>query len=408
MITLRARYVFPVDRPPIEDGVVSLEGDRIVAVEPYSGQACMRERFNSALIPALVNAHTHLEFSDLKRPLGKPGMPFVEWIRTVIDYRQRLQSDPGQLADLRWPYARPVEEGLREALSGGTTAIGEIAAAPPQADFSKADVTAFLELRGPRSVDVEPQLGAAAAYLRLPFGYRQGLSPHAPYTVHASLLAGAVALCRSRNVPLAMHLAESREEIEFLQTGRGPLHDLLAERGLWEEDPQARLPTPLGYLQRLSAAPRTLVIHGNYLNDEEINYLAAQRDRMSVVFCPRTHAYFRHARHPWQEMLQRGVNVCLGTDSRASNPDLSVLEEVRFLVHHLGASPSEALQLGTLAGAKALGIAEQYGTLTPGKMASFACIQLARNSSGDPYERLLNRKSQPGMIFHRGRPLTKL
>jgi cytosine/adenosine deaminase-related metal-dependent hydrolase len=388
--------------------VVSFEGDRIVAVEPYSGQKTIRERSNSALIPAFVNAHTHLEFSDLKRPLGRPGMPFVEWIRTVIDYRQRVQSDPDRLADLRWPYARPVEEGLREGVSSGTTAIGEIAGAPPQTDFSMADVTAFLELRGPRSVDVEPQLGAAAAFLRLPFDYRQGLSPHAPYTIHGALLDGIVNLCRSRNAPLAMHLAESREEIEFLRSGQGPVRDLLDERGLWESDSSARLPTPLDYLQRLSAAPRTLVIHGNYLNDEEIDYLAAQRDRMSVVFCPRTHAYFGHEPHPWQKMLERGVNVCLGTDSRASNPDLSMLDEVRFLVRQLGASPSEALRLGTLAGAKALGIDDQYGTLTPGKKASFACIQLAHNSRGDAYERLLNRKSQPGMIFHRGRPLPRL
>jgi cytosine/adenosine deaminase-related metal-dependent hydrolase len=320
----------------------------------------------------------------------------------VIDYRQRVQSDPDRLADLRWPYARPVEEGLRESISSGTTAIGEIAAAPPQSDFSKADVTAFLELRGPREVDVDEQLGIADSFLRLRFDYRQGLSPHAPYTIHGALLDGIVGLCRSRNVPLAMHLAESREEIEFLQSGRGPLRVLLAERGLWEDDPSARFSRPLEYLQRLAASPRSLVIHGNYLNDEEIDFLAAHRQRMSVVYCPRTHAYFGHEPHPWKKMLQRGVNVALGTDSRASSPDLNMLEEIRFLVHHLGASPCEALQLGTLGGAIALGIDDQYGTLSPGKTATFVRVSLPKEERGDPYERLLHPKSRPIMTIHRG------
>jgi cytosine/adenosine deaminase-related metal-dependent hydrolase len=361
----------------------------------------MADRYNTALIPGFVNAHTHLEFSDLKRPLGKPGMPFVDWIRAVIEYRHLVQAEPDRLSDLRWPYARPVEEGLREAVSAGTIAIGEITAVRPQAELSGIDVTAFLELRGPRGEDADEQLGAAAAFLRLPFEYRQGLSPHAPYTVHPTLLERAIDLCRNRNVPLAIHLAESREEIDFLQSARGPLRDLLAERGLLEMDESSRLGTPLDYLHRLAAAPRSLVIHGNYLNEAEIDFLATNSKRMSVVYCPRTHAYFGHEAHPWQMMLQRGVNVALGTDSRASNPDLSMLEEVRFLVHHCGASPREALQLGTLAGAMALGIDDLYGTLSPGKTATFVRVALPNDASGDPYERLLHPKSRPIMTIHR-------
>jgi cytosine/adenosine deaminase-related metal-dependent hydrolase len=399
----RARYVFPVDRPPIEDGVVVIQGDRIASVEPYSGQVGAAGGENTAIVPGFVNSHTHLEFSDLKRPLGHKGMPFVEWIRAVIDYRQRLRTEPERLGDLRWPYARPVEEGLQEAISSGTIAIGDIAAIPPQGELGPVDLTAFLEVRAPRATDVEAQMGAAATFLGMKFDYRHGISPHAPYTVHPTLLDGAIELSRMRNVPLAMHLAESREEIEFLRTSGGPLRELLAERNAWEEEAFVGPARPLDYLQRLSGAPRSLVVHGNYLDAEEIEFMAQHCARMSLVFCPRTHAFFEHEPHPWRKALARGVNVAIATDSRASNPDLNMLEEVRFLVHYGGASPAEALEMATLSGAKALGIDDRCGTLSPGKDATFVRVALPNDADGDPYEWLMHPKSRPIMVINRMR-----
>ncbi len=132
-------------------------------------------------------------------------------------------------------------------------------------------------------------------------------------------------------VPVAMHLAESREELDLLRDGTGPFQDLLDERSMW--DPQA-IPLgsrPLDYLRMLADAPRALVIHGNYLDDEELAFLGANRERMSLVYCPRTHAYFFHPPYPLGRALAAGVHVALGTDSRASNPDLSLLEEMRFV-----------------------------------------------------------------------------
>lgn len=283
--------------------------------------------------------------------------------------------------------------------------MGEIAGAPLHSDFQEMDLTVFLELRGAREIDVESQAGAAAAFLRLKFDYLQGVSPHAPYTVHQTLLERAVELCRMRNVPLAMHLAESRDEIEFLQTGVGPLRELLVERGQWEDGAISGTSKPLDYLQRLAAAPRTLVIHGNYLDDEEINFLAQHGDRMSLVYCPRTHAYFGHDPHPWRKLLERSGSVALGTDSRASNPDLNMLEELRFLTHHGGASPAEALEMGTLGGAAALGIDREYGTLTPGKTATFVVVSVPDDADGEAYDQLLHPKSHPMMTFYRRMPV---
>src|SRR5205823_8486807 len=138
---------------------------------------------------------------------------------------------------------------------------------------------------------------------------------------------------------------------------------------------------PLDYLQTLATAHRALVIHGNYLAADEIQLLAAHRDCMSVVYCPRTHAYFGHEHYPLEAMLAAGVRVAVGTDSRASNPDLRLFEELREIARrHSAVSPEAVLQMGTLAGAEALGIAHEYGSITPGKRARLAVVTLPSNA----------------------------
>ena len=216
------------------------------------------------------------------------------------------------------------------------------------------------------------------------------MSPHAPYTVHPELLARAVELSAEHAIPLAMHLAESREEIDFLRDGRGPFRELLESRGGW--DPAARPlgARPLDELRLLARAHRTLVIHGNYLDDEEIDFLGRQR-QMAVVYCPRTHAWFGHARYPLEKLLAAGAIVALGTDSRASSPDLSLLAEMRHVAREFPAiSRATILELGTLGSARALGVDSQVGTLEPGKWANLAVIGLPEDAVADAHELLLD------------------
>ncbi|MDB5388137.1 MAG: Aminodeoxyfutalosine deaminase [Planctomycetaceae bacterium] len=128
------------------------------------------------------------------------------------------------------------------------------------------------------------------------------------------------------------------------------------------------------------------MIHGNYLSDDELGWLRNVRS-VSVVYCPRTHAFFGHAAHPWLKMLDLGINVAIGTDSRGSNPDLSVWEELRFLRSHFPrVDPAQILQLGTLSGAMALGLDDQIGTLEAGKRATLAVIDFGESKATDPYE----------------------
>jgi len=397
--TLKARYVFPVAAGPIGDGTVTVEGERIAAVGGKMPEGEVLDLGNAAILPGLVNAHTHLEFSDLAEPLGRPGIDFVAWIEAVIRLRREARGRAGE----------PVELGLQESIRAGTTALGEIAQPGWKTEpFEQAplEATVLLELIAPSEGRVPAAIESAkshveAAGTRRP--WHPGLCPHAPYSVHPELLRRLVAVYSQRRVPIAFHLAESREEIELLRFRSGPLRDFLGRIEGW--DPSVILPSarPLDYLRMLSPVRRLLVIHGNYLDDEEIALVADCRDRMAVVYCPRTHAYFGHDEYPLAKFLSAGVTVALGTDSRASSPDLSVLAEMR-LVARRGppVPPAELLRLGTLSAARALGLDAEAGSLEAGKWANLAVVRLPDRDAADPHELLFDSDAPVVATWFRG------
>jgi aminodeoxyfutalosine deaminase len=378
--TLRARWVLPMDRPPIAGGCVTVGDGQIVAVDaqPPAG-AVVTDLGDVALLPGLVNAHTHLEFSDLAAPLGRPGMTLPEWIRLVIGERKRASHDQ----------ASAIATGLAESLACGVTTVGEISTAPAvayEANGLQPSVVTFQESIGFSAQRVD----SAFADVEQRFcdsPHPSGLSPHAPYTVHPRLLDRIVEMAAARGAPVAMHLAESPEELELLATGDGPFRELLEERSMCDAQAIPRGSRPMDYLQRLAAAPRALVIHGNYLTADELEFCGQRRHSMSVVYCPRTHAYFGHAPYPLAAMLQSGVRVALGTDSRASNPDLNLLAEARFAAQHFPqVEPAAWLRMATLDAAVALGLGAEIGSLTPGKRADVIAVPCA---AADPFEAII-------------------
>ncbi|MFN0019556.1 MAG: amidohydrolase family protein [Pirellulaceae bacterium] len=391
--TFRARWVFPVEVPPLKDGVVRVVDGRIVSLGPYQPGETAADLGNVALLPGFINAHTHLEFSLLKQPLGRPGMPFAQWIGEVVSFRRGLAAEGTDLAD----YARQATEaGLRESSAAGVAGIGEIATSlwPAESFESCRDIhgTVFLELLGLAPERIEPLLSAAERHVsgRHESGFRRGLSPHAPYTVHPDLLRKVCELSLQKKIPLAMHLAESFEELELLRSHSGPLVERLKELGAWYPGALPRGIRSLDFLEMLSAAHQVLVIHGNFLSREEMAFLGARREKMTVVYCPRTQAYFPHGHYPLTELLAAGVRVAVGTDSRASNPDLSVFSELRHIAqHHPGVPSDEILKMGTLHAAEALGLANQLGSLFPGKSANFAIVPLSE-VEGEPLELLFH------------------
>jgi len=410
-VSLRARWVVPIDRPPIAGGVVTVAGGRILAVEPRPAGRPIQDLGDVALLPGLVNAHTHLEFSRLDQPLGTAGAGFADWIRGVIAWRRASATAGLPSSDREGKWSRPTTStdtaprasafasGLAESRASGVAALGEIATSDWQPQLAPGDPTVviFRELLGLSPERVGPNLALAAAHVARcrATSLRGGLSPHAPYTVHPRLLEGACRLSAEARVPLAMHLAESREELELLAVHRGPLVELLESLGAWHPDVLPAGRRALDYLRALAQAHRALVIHGNYLAADEIEFLAARREQMALVYCPRTHAYFGHAPYPLVQMLSCGVRVAIGTDSRASNPDLSLWHElVHIAARQTDVAPAEILRLGTLAGAEALGLADTMGSLTPGKQATLVTVPLAGNVQ-DVHAALLHSDAVP-------------
>ncbi len=394
-ISLRARIICPVDRPPLEGGVVTIDGERIVAVEAASpAGGLIRDLGDVALVPGFINAHTHLEYSHLRARLGRLGMPLVEWLPLAIAERQnRGHSAESSIAD-----------GTQESLLAGTCAIGEIATADPAAYPMDAEValTPFLEVigfsraRAASAFAAVKERLAAAQKLKI----EVGLNPHAPYTVSPGLVDQLVKLAQENNLPVAMHLAESAEEIEFLSAGTGPFRELLDARSMWDPEAIPLGSRPLDYLRLLADAPRALVIHGNYLDPDEHAFLAAHADRMTLVYCPRTHAYFQHPPYPLAELLAAGVRVVLGTDSRASNPDLNLLGEICHVARSHPAVPAEAiLDMATLSAAQALGCDDECGSITPGKLANLVGLPLRSNSLAE----LFASSAKPTAVWLRGR-----
>ena len=425
---LKARWIFPVDRPPIENGVVEIAGGIIVDVRQARPHEVAEDLGDVAILPGLINAHAHLEFNLVAKPFDPP-LPFTSWIRSLMAYRREAFG-----ADTALKVAA-IAAGWREAAASGTTLIGEIATDDWSLDamhlrshhaprderdassrFISAEnrrlsgatgssrgamtatyaagprVVAFRELIGLRAETVARQEAIAEEWLASFNGTSNiaaAISPHAPYSVSPMLLTRAVSLAQQHNAPVAMHLAETRAELEFLASGRGEFVDMLRGFGAI---PDEGLPTglrPLDILRALADAPRALVVHGNYLVDDEIDFLAA-RPQMSVVYCPRTHQFFGHEPHPWRRLLTQGVNVAIGTDGRGSNPDLSVWNELTFLRSRFpDVAPQTLLEMGTLAGARSLGFDADCGSLTLGKRADLVVVSVNGSVAVDDPQELL-------------------
>jgi len=397
VFALQARWVLPVTSPPIENGIVEITAGKISAVHNKKDSHA-KQLGNVAIIPGLVNAHTHLELSDVAQPL-QPSTPFASWIRAVIHHRQERTASTSVITN----------EGHQECTQTGTTLLGDIVSdkltvAAYQPAGTK--VIAFRELIGLLPVQAAAQLEQARSFLQENQPAANvwcGLSPHAPYSVHQHLVQQLSELAEEQNVPVAMHLAETVEELELLTRGSGPLQQFLESMGIWKADLIPQRTRILNYLQLLATAPRVLVVHGNYLDDEEITYLA-NHSQFTTIYCPRTHAFFSHTAHPWLRLLQQGAAVAIGTDSRASNPDLNLWAELIFLrQQHPEVSPTLLLELGTLAGARAVGMEHATGSLTVGKSADIAVVKLPEANVSDPYTILFSSQTSITATMFSGR-----
>jgi cytosine/adenosine deaminase-related metal-dependent hydrolase len=298
--------------------------------------------------------------------------------------------------------------GVAQCRRFGVTCVGDIA-------LNTATVRAVLRREGLRAVSYgevvgmagrtaqfEPLLAAATdrsaeaePLLRI------GIEPHAPYSLDLTGYRRCVEVARRSNLPIATHLAETPDESEFLAHHSGPFRELWTALGAWTDGVSRFAGGPIRAMQvlRLLDLPATVLAHVNYCDDAELDVLA--RGRASVVYCPRTHAWFGHPPHRWREMRARGVNVAVGTDSCASSPDLNLVDDLR-LVHQLApdVAPDALWQLATVNAARALGMERDVGTISPGKSADLAVFP---SRGEDPLRYVLENTVLPREVWLAGR-----
>lgn len=381
-----ARWIVPVSAPPIQRGWLRLRGEQILEVGRGQPPEPAEDLSDVAIVPGLVNAHTHLEFSGCTEPIGPPGIGLHDWIAAVIG--SRATANPAAIR-------QAIESGLRESLQSGVRVIGEISSPPvPDLQIPPAlELISFAEVLGLSQQRAAARFAAAVQHNEST--PQAGWSPHAPYSTRPDMIKQCVASAIETNRPLAMHVAESPAERELLARGSGPFAASLHELGVWEDGLFPWPEKPFGPLiELLAKAPRALLIHGNDLQPDEIESLA-RHPNLTVVYCPRTHAYFGYDRHPVDRLVAAGVRVALGTDSRASNPDLNLWREAQWLLRHRpDLDPASVIEMATVAGAEGLG-KPGYGTLQVGGQPGLNYVATQATNVSQLYEDLSVHTLEP-------------
>src|SRR2546430_8933072 len=369
MLRIRAGSVHPVTAPPITDaGVLVADAGRFAAGAAHAQvpdpPGARRVEFRDAvLVPGLVNAHTHLELTHLAG--RNPEREFSRWIRTIRALKDATTPEE---------FDHSAEQGVRDCWMAGVTCVADRGStgAPvrARARLGGRGIN-YQEVFGPDPADgAAPLAELRAAVARLgPVASgraRLGVSPHAPYTVSEPLYRAVAAFARREALPLAVHLAESREETALVRDGAGSFAEALRARGI---PVQARHCRPVQYLLELGVLERAtgwLCIHCVQVDERDIDIL--RRAEVGLAACPRSNRAHAHGTAPLAALRAAGIPVGLGTDSVVSAGDVNLWAEAAAA----GLYEEEALQMLTIEGARALGLDADIGSLELGKQADLA------------------------------------
>lgn len=381
-VRYRARWVVPILGQPMEDAFVDVEGGRIVAVAARGGAANALAADNTpsmvhdlghvAILPAFVNAHTHLELSALRGRVP-PVAVMADWVRALMRERQGVTPEAASCA---------VDQAVQELHAWGVAAIGEVTNSLATIDAlsrSTLEWRAFHELLGFRVIDGAatvqrevarwPQLSESATRT-------VELAAHAPYSTSPALMAAVAAWVGGRpDRRTTIHLGESAEEVMFLREGTGPWRELLEALGVWASDWEIPRTDPVSYVGALGLlGPRTLVVHGVQFDRDAITRVKSSG--ATVVLCPRSNRWTGAGDPPLRALYESGIAAAMGTDSLASVDDLGLFGEMaaaRTMAPDVPAS--WLLRAATLGGAQALGFTH-LGAIEPGRSSALLAVDV--------------------------------
>ncbi len=384
----QADWVLPITAPPIYQGAIAIEGSQIVfvgtqselALNPQFTRLEVNDFGEAALLPGLVNTHTHLELTLMRGFLE--NLSFRDWILKLTKTKYERLSDE----DL----AVSATLGAAEAIRAGVTCVADTGDSRAPFDAlieSGLRGIAFREAFGPdRAVASESLEQLKAKVARMRDGETAlvcvGVSPHAPYTVSAELFCRVIEYARLESLDVAIHTAESPAEQALLLSGTGDFAERLALRGIAWKAPGVSTIKYFARLGVLDAAP--LLIHCVQVDDEDIELISRHQGR--IAHCPKSNAKLGHGIAPLAKFIRAGIRVGLGTDSVASNNRLDLMDEalVGSLLHRAtekkfnAPTADEMLQLMTIDGARALRMDPLIGSLEVGKQADFIAIDLSQ------------------------------
>src|ERR1043166_684825 len=377
---LRARIVLPVSKPPIDDGAVLIDGDRIRSVGSWRelsslGPHPTLDLGDVILLPGLINVHCHLDYTDVAGRIP-PTRFFTDWVKTLMTIKASWNFSE---------YAQSWINGAKMVVRNGTCAVADVEASPdllPEIwSATPLRVCSFLEMTGvktrraPTSV-LKEALEIIDACSNPPGP--MGLSPHALYSTTRQLLQKTATQSRRKKLRVTSHLAESEQEYDMYMFRRGGLYEWLNRQRDMSDCGHG---SPVQQFNRCGLlSERFLAVHVNYLAAGDAALLGQKE--CTVIHCPRSHAYFRHRPFPYRELAKAGVNLCLGTDSlasvskvRAHPVELSLFPEMQlFSASHPELLPATVLQMVTVNAARALGFAGTLGEFVEGAFADLIAV----------------------------------
>lgn len=404
---IRARTVVTMDGAPIENGAVAVSENRIVDVAKFDEIRARNageivDLGEQALLPGLINAHCHLDYTCLRGTIP-PQESFADWIRAINAEKAKL---------LPRDYLVSINEGFAEAKRFGTTTIANLTAFPDLIPEIGPPIRTwwFAELIDVRAPDRTNEI-VDLAIESLKSARNWGLAPHALFTASKNLYRRCEDIARRNDVLLTTHLAESQEEMEMFHDASGPLYEFLKniERPMNDCGKGTPLELFLGALPSTSlrtgsgrGLPQCIVAHLNEVTESDFDLLQRSERRFHVVHSSRSHDYFKHSRFPFEKLHALGFNICLGTDSLASNESLSLFDEMRAFRHsEAGISPNKILEMVTVNPATALHQENALGRIRRGLRADLIAVRC--NERDSPFEQILEFDGSVDWIMVNGK-----
>ena len=391
---IRSRLVVPMEGEPIENGAVVVSADKITRVGRFDeirpfhpGEAL--DLGDRILMPGLINGHCHLDYTMLRGRIPPPRS-FSDWIRSINAEKAKLGAQD---------YLDSINAGFAEAQRFGTTTIANLTAFPDLIQTMDEPLRTWwfgelIDVRNPEQAD--RIVDSAVESLRS--ATRWGLAPHAPFTASQRLYARCEKIAREQNLLLTTHLAESQEEMQMFRDADGATFSFLKDIGRPMDDCGKETPVSL-FLGTRTVGARWIIAHLNEITAGDLELLSAA-PKFQIAHCPRSHRFFAHARFAIERLRALGFNICLGTDSLASNSSLSLFAEMRELMREeSGVSPRQAVEMATVNGAAAIGQRDSLGKISPGACADLIALPIAPGS--DVFENIVEfEKTVPWMMVN--------